>query len=138
MTAATVISAGMTFAVFVVVVAGGILVLYKSFCKESLYSFIGISHIAAVESDTSLLHSHLSASADASADKNVSLSVPEKACKSTVSGAVRVNYLLVYYLSVGDIVELELLCPAEMLEDLSVFIGYCYPHDTKSFPCDLL
>ena len=133
------ISAGMTFAVFVIVmIAGRVLVLNKCLCKESRNCLVSASHITAVKSDASFLHSHLCASADASADKNVSLSVPEKACKSTVSGAVRVNYLLVYYLSVGDIVELELLCPAEMLEDLSVFIGYCYPHDTKSFPCDLL
>ena len=137
-TAAAVVSAGMTFAVFVVVVAGGILVLNKSFCKESLYSFIGISHIAAVESDTSLLHSHLSASADASADKHVSLCVLEKACKSAVTSAIRAYDLFVYYFSVGDIIELELLCSAEMLEYLSVFIGNCDSHDFASFLSYLL
>jgi hypothetical protein len=69
MTAATVISAGMTFAVFVVVmIAGGVRVLCKSLCKESLYSFISTAHISSVECDASLLHSHLSSAADTSAD----------------------------------------------------------------------
>ncbi len=128
------ISAGMTIAVFVIVmIAGGIRVLYKRLCKESCHSFIGVAYISAVKSDTCLLHSHLSSAADTSADQNVSLCVFQEPCKRTMSCTHCSNYLLVDYLSVSNIVELKLLCPAEVLKDLSVFIGYCDSHNCASF-----
>ena len=64
----------MTFAVFVVMITGGIRVLNKCLCKESLHRFICTARIAAIECDASLLHSHLRTSADTCADKYICLS----------------------------------------------------------------
>ena len=130
------ISAGMTFAVFVIVmITGRVLILNKCLCKESLYRFIGTAHISSVEGDASLLHSHLCASADTSADQNVSLCILQKSCKCAVSCAHCSNYLLIDDLAVSNVIELELLCSAEMLKDLSVFIGNCDFHGVISFLC---
>ena len=114
MASAAMISARVTFAVFMVMITGWILVLHKRLCKESLYRFIGTAHISSVEGDASLLHSHLCASADTSADQNVSLCIFQKSRKSTVSCAHCSNYLFAYDLAVSNIVELELLGLTEM------------------------
>ena len=121
MVTAGVTAAGMTFAVSVMV-TGGVGVLCKVVRKEILYRFIGPAHISVIKRNACLLHSHLSSAADTSADEYIDLCVFQESCQSTVSRAVCACDLFIYYFSVGNIVELELLCSAEMLENLSVFI----------------
>ena len=55
-----------------------------------------------------------------------------------MSRAVGAHDLFIYDLALVSVVELELLRSAEMLKDLSVFIGYCDSHYANSFPYDLL
>ena len=123
----------MLLAVFMVMIAGRILILNECLCKESPYRIVSTARVAAVERDASFPHRHLRASADPAADQNVSLSVFQKTRKRTVSCAHCSDYLLADDFAVCYIIELELLCSAEMLEDLSVFIGYCNSHDYASF-----
>ena len=64
----------MTLAVFMVMIAGRILILNECLCKESPYRIDSTARVAAVERDASFPHRHLRASADPAADQNVSLS----------------------------------------------------------------
>jgi hypothetical protein len=74
----------MTYAVFVVMIAGRVIVLDKLLCKESLYSFVGTARISSVEGDACLFHSHLCTTANTAADKHICLNTFQKSCQSAV------------------------------------------------------
>ena len=132
--AAAVSAAGVTCCVLVtVVVTGRVVVLHKCLREERLDSLVSAARVSAIKCDTCFAHSHLRTAADSAADKHISLNVFQETCKCVMTRTVCADKLLFDYLSVCNIIQLEHLCSAEMLENLSVFIGYCNSHNSHSF-----
>ena len=69
-----------------------------------------------------------SATADAAADERVHAAVGEQARKGTVAGAAGAHDLLVEYLAVLNVVDLELLAAAKVHKDVAVVVRRCHPH----------
>ena len=78
-----------------------------------------------------------SATADAAADERVHAAVGEQARKGTVAGAAGAHDLLVEYLAVLNVVDLELLAAAKVHKDVAVVVRGCHPHgaDLLCWPC---
>ena len=77
------------------------------------------------------------ATADAAADERVHATVGEQARKGTVAGAVGAHDLLVEYLAILNVVDLELLAAAKVHKDVAVVVRGCHPHgvDLLCWPC---
>ena len=128
--AASVVTAGMlTFAVLViVVVALDVRIIAEIVRKIRLDRCIARTADTAVELDARLRKSHLCATADTSADENVSADDRQKSRKCSVSLTVGVDYFRGYDRIILNLINLELLRVTEMLKDLSVFVSNCYFH----------
>ena len=131
MAAAAVIAAGVVLSV--VVVAGGHLGKLESACQQLGDTRISVAGAAGVQLDACLCQSHLGTAADAAADEAVYPVGSQEARQGAMAAAVGVHYLGGDYGAVFHIVELELSRMAEVLEDLSVFIGNCDFHVDASF-----
>lgn len=101
--------------------------------KQRVHRRIRVSADAAVELYARLCKHRLSAAADAAADKSVNAVECQKARQRTVTAAVCADNSLADDFSVLNIIELELLRVAEVLKNLTVFIGNCDFHDRFSF-----
>lgn len=86
-----------------------------------------------VEADADLSECHLCTTTDAAADQCIDTELHKEACQCAVATAVRIHYLCTYDFAVRYIVDLKLCGMSEVLENLSVFIGYCNSHDDISF-----
>ena len=128
-TAATVIAAGVAFAVMVTADVG---IVIQVACQECLHSIVSIAGNAAVELDACLSQSHLSAAADAAADQNVNAAAEEEASQGAVAAAVGVHDLGGNDGAVFNVVDLELLGMAEVLEDQFVCVSNCNFHGIKN------
>ncbi len=78
--------------------------------------------------DPSLLESVHGTAAKAAADQDIDRVVRQKSRKGTVANAVGPDHLTGDDLSVLDIIDLEILGPSEVLEDVSVLISSCNSH----------
>ena len=129
-------------AVIVVVVADNIGVIFQSARDKSVHSLVCRAGDSAVQCDPHLAQSGLCSSSDASADQRVRADSLQKPRQRSVTLAVGTCDLRIDYLSVLDIVELEILCPSEMLEYLSacdVVGGYSSaPVSCSSAACSFL
>lgn len=85
------------------------------------------------KTDTDLGECHLCTTTDAAADQCIDTELHKEACQCAVATAVRIHYLCTYDFAVRYIVDLKLCGMSEVLENLSVFIGYCNSHDDISF-----
>ena len=135
MFAAAVVTAGVTcFAVLmVVVVAVNIGIVTQVIAEQGVYSCICITLNAAVELDARFGQRCLRSAADASANQSVHTVLHQKACQCAMAAAVGVNDFRMNDLAIRSFIKLELLGMAEMLENLTVFIGNCNFHDGISF-----
>ena len=130
---AAVVAAGMLLPVMVVVIAFCVRVIGK--CSGD----IGSNCVVCVPADTAeqldarLSKGHLSAAADAAADENSNAELGKQACQCAVAASVGVDDLCIYNDTVLHIVHLELCGVAEVLKDISVFVGYCNFHVSVSF-----
>ena len=88
---------------------------------------------AAVELDTGLRQCHLGTAADAAADQGIHALLHQEARQRAVAAAVGVHHFLPDDLAVRHFIDLELLRVAEVLENLTVFIGNCNFHNGISF-----
>ena len=88
---------------------------------------------ATVERDACFRKCVARAHADAAADQRVRLRCFQETGERAMSAAVRVHDLFADDFAVRHVIELELLRVAEMLKDLSVFIGDCDSHMIRSF-----
>ena len=75
----------------------------------------------------------LRTAADASADQSVYTVLHQEACQCTVTTAIGVNDFRMDDFAVRSFIKLELLGVAEMLKNLTVFIGNCNFHNGISF-----
>ena len=130
---AAVVTAGMLLSVMVMVIAFCIGVIGKRSSNISSNGIVCISADTTEQLDTCLSKGQLGTAADASADEDVNSQAGKQSCQCAVTASVGVNDLCLYYGIVLDIIHLELCGMAEVLEDLSVFVGYCNFHFTVSF-----
>ena len=129
-----VMTAVMIFAVMMtVVVALGVGVELQTALRQRLRCCIRRAGHAAVERDARFRECVARAHSNTAADQRVRLRCFQETGECAMSAAVRVRDLFGDDFSVGHIIELELLRVAEMLKDLSVFIGDCDSHVIRSF-----
>ena len=138
MLAAAVVTAGVTsFAVLVVmVVTVNIGIVAQTSAEQCAHRRVSVPADTSVELDTRLGQSCLRTTADASADQSVHAVLHQEACQCAVTAAVGVNDFLTDDFAVRSFVKLELFGVAEMLKNLTVFIGCLLytspsPRDTR-------
>ena len=100
---------------------------------QSLSRRVRAAGYAAVQLDACRCQRRLGTAANAAADQGVHPQRAQHTCQRAVAVAVAVHHLGGNDLALLHIIELELLCVAEVLEDLSVFIGYRDSHPVFSF-----
>ena len=92
-TAAAVVTAGMSLTVMmVVVVTLGFGVVIKTVCKEGLHCFICITVNTAEKLDACLCQSHLRTAADAAANEDGCIQCRKKSSQCAVAAAVGIYY----------------------------------------------
>ena len=94
---------------------------------------IGRSGHTAEQLYPGLIQGHLCTAPDAAADQYFYIRVGQILCKGAVPLTVCTDHLFICYLSVFDIIDLELFRVSEMLEHISVIICYGYSHCICSF-----
>ena len=129
--AAAVIAAGVLLPVMVV--TGGRLSELKGALQQLGDTRIGVAGASGVQLDAGLGQGHLGTASDAAADEAVHAVGCQEARQSAVAAAVGVHHLGGDHGAVFHVVEFELGRVAEVLEDLSVFIGNCDFHADASF-----
>ena len=135
MIAAAVVTAGVTsFAVLMVmVVTVNIGIVAQISAEQCVHRCVSVPADTAVELDTRLGQSCLRTAADASANQSVHAVLHQEACQCAVTAAVGVNDFRMDDFAVRSFINLELLGVAEMLKDLTVFIGNCNFNNGISF-----
>ena len=135
MLAAAVVAAGVTsFAVLmVVVVAVNIGIIAQISAEQCVHRCVSVSADTAVELDTRFGQSCLRTAADASADQSVYAVLHQKARQGTMAAAIGINDFRMNDLAIRSFIKLKLLGVAEMLENLTIFIGDCNFHNGFSF-----
>ena len=118
----------------VTVMVAGRLSDLREFARDKvLHSSVSISGCPRIYSDPGFCQSTLSSRSYASADEGICSRSFEESRKCPVSVSISTYYLFTDDLSIFHIDQFELFCPAEMLEDLSVFICHCNSHHFVSF-----
>ena len=136
-TAASVITAGVTFAVMIVVIAADIGVEAQRACKQVFHRGVSVTTATAVQGDTCLLECHLGTTTDTAADQHIRLEPGQNTCKGTVTAAVGVNNFGRNDAAVFHFIDLKLLGMTEMLEDRTISISNCDSHNsTTPLVCD--
>ena len=135
MLAAAVVTAGVTFlAVLVVmVVTVNIGIVAQISVEQCAHRRISVPADTAVELDARLGQCCLRTAADASADQSVYTVLHQEACQRAVTTAVGINDFRMDDFAVHSFIKLEMFGVAEMLKDLTVFIGNCNFHNGISF-----
>ena len=135
---AVVMTAFVTFSVMMtVVVALGVGIIFQRSIRKGFCGSIRRSLNACIKLDPGVGKRRLRTHTDASADQGVSLHRLQEPGKGAVTASVGIHDLLIHDLARINIVQLELLGMAEVLEDLSVFIAYRDSHAVCSFPNDV-
>ena len=102
--------------------------------QESCYCCICVAGHTTVQLDASLGQRHLCATADTAADQYICLQCCKNTSQCAMTAAVGVNNLRSNNCTVLYFVDLKLFGVAEVLEDFSVFVGYCDFHNIISLP----
>ena len=135
MLAAAVVTAGVTSlaVLMVMVVTVNIGIVAQISAEQCAHRCVSFSTDTAVELDTRLGQSCLRTAADASANQSVHTVLHQEACQCAVTAAVGVNDFRMRDFAVRSFIKLELFSVAEMLKNLTVFIGNCNFHNGISF-----
>jgi len=140
MTAAVVVAAAAVAAaaafmvvMLTMVVALDVGIVHQISGNQGLHCAICVAGNAAKQPDSRCCQSHLGAAANAAANQNIGIQCCQNASQSTMTAAIGIHHLRGDDLAILHIIDLELLCVAKMLENFSVFIGYCDSHCIFSF-----
>ena len=135
MLTAAVVTAGVTsFAMrMVMVVTVNIGVVAQTSAEQSLHRCVSVPADTAVELDARLGQSCLRTAANASANQSVHTVLHQEACQCAVAAAVGINNFRMRDFAIRSFINLELFGMAEMLKNLTVFIGNCNFHNGISF-----
>ena len=123
-----VLMAAITVVMMSMVIAVGVRIILQISFGKRLRCFVSRTLDTSIKFDSGIGECHLRTHTDPAANKSIRLCRLQEAGKRAVSASIGVYDLLIYDLSVLYVVQLELLCVSKMLEDLSVFIGYCDSH----------
>ncbi len=135
MLAAAVVTAGVTSlaVLMVMVVTVNIGIVAQISAEQCAHRCVSVPADTAIELDTRLGQSCLRTAADASADQSVYTVLHQEACQCAVTTAIGVNDFRMDDFAVRSFIKLELFGVAEMLKNLTVFIGNCNFHNGISF-----
>ena len=128
--AAAVVTAGVTLAMMVVVIALHIGIKAKCASQQVGNCCICITAAAAVQCDACLCQCHLCAAANTAADQHICMQGAQHACQRAVTAAVGIHYFGCNHSTILHFIDLKLLGVTEMLEDLTVSISNCDSHNT--------
>ena len=117
----------------IVVVAADVRVVAEISGQQRMDSRIGITADAAEEPDSRLRQRLLRAAADAAADERVHAVLHQEARQRAVAAAVGIDHFGGDDPVTVDLIDLELLGVAKVLEDLAVCVGNCNFHVCFSF-----
>ena len=133
--AAAVVTAGVTSlaVLMVMVVTVNIGIVAQISAEQCTHCRISVPADTAVELDARFGECCLRTSTDASANQSVHTVLHQEACQCAVTAAVGVNDFRMDDFSVRSFIKLELFGVAEMLKNLTVFIGNCNFHNGISF-----
>ena len=132
---AAMITAYMAFAmVMVMMVALDIGIEFQLSFQECCYCCICVARHATIQLNACLGQCHLCATADTAADQYICIQCAENPGQRAMTAAVGVNNLRSNNCTVLYFVDLKLFGVAEVLEDFSVFVGYCDFHNIISLP----
>ena len=125
MLAAAVVTAGVTsLAVLVImVVTVNIGIVAQISAEQCAHRRVSVPADTAVELDARFGECCLRTAADAPADQSVHAVLHQEACQCAVTAAVGVNNFRMDDFAVRSFIKLELFGVAEMLKNLTVFIG---------------
>ena len=112
----------------VVMIAADVGIVVETAVQKCLHSAVGVAGSAAVELNTGLSQSVLSAGADAAADENVHPVGQQETGQSAVAAAVGIDDPGVDDGAVFHFIDLELFGVTKVLENGSVLISNCDFH----------
>ena len=121
--AVVMIAAGMAFSVMIMVAAPGIGVIVQTAAQECCHSSIRAARNTAVNHDSLLCQCHPGTAADAAADQRLHIQCPQNACQRAMAAAARGNHLSRHHFAFGDLIDLEGLRVAKVLEHHTVFVS---------------
>ena len=135
MIAAAVVTAGVTSlaVLMIMVVTVNIGIVAQISAEQCAHRRISVPADTAVELDARFGECCLRTAADASANQSVHAVLHQEACQCAVTASVGINNLRVDDFAVRSFIKLELFGVAEMLENLTVFIGNCNFRNGISF-----
>ena len=117
----------------VVVIAADIRIVAEISGQQRMDSRVGITADTAEEPDARLCQRLLRAAADAAADERVHTVLHQEASQRTMAAAVGIDHFGSDDPVAVDLIDLELLGVAKVLEDLAVCVGNCNFHVCFSF-----
>ena len=117
----------------VMVVTVNIGIVAQISAEQCAHRRVSVPADSAVELDARLGQCCLRTAADASTDQSVYTVLHQEACQCAVTAAVGVNDFRMSDFTVRSFIKLELFGMAEMLKNLTVFIGNCNFHHGISF-----
>ena len=130
---AAMVSANMTFTMMVVVmIALDIGIEFQLSFQECCYCCICVTGNSTIQLNTSLGQCHLCTTANATANQHICVQCRENTGQCAMTAAVGVNNLRSNNCAVLYFVDLKLFGVAEVLEDFTVFVGYCDFHNIIS------
>ena len=135
MLAAAVVTASVTFLAMlvVIVVTVNIGIMAQISAEQCVHRCFSVPADTAVELDARFGQSRLRTAADASANQSVHAVLHQEACQCAVTAAVGVNDFRMNDFAVRSFIKLELFSVAEMLKNLTIFIGNCNFYNGISF-----
>ena len=131
MLTAAVVTAGVPFlaVLMVMVVTVNIGIVAQISAEQCAHRRVSVPADTAVELDARFGECCLRTAADASANQSVHAVLHQKACQCAVTAAVGVNDFRMSDFAAHSFIKLELFGVAEMLKNLTVFIGNCNFHN---------
>ncbi len=115
-----------------VVIALNIGIEHQMACKQCFHSFISIAADATKELNANIGQCHLGTATYTAANQHVGMKTVKQFRQGSVAAAVGADNLGGSDLAIFYIVNLKAFSMAEMLEDFTVFIGYCDSHSSFS------
>ena len=96
--------------------------------KIGFHRFVRVSRSSGAEFNAAVLQGCLGAAADTAADQDVDMVFLQQSRQGAMADTVGIEKGLLNDLSIFRIIDRERLRPSEMLENITVIIGYCNSH----------
>lgn len=115
---------------FPMMVALDVFLVLEFVRQEIFHCPVCLAAAAAVKGNACIFQAFLGSSADTAADYGFRSQLPEYPHQGTMALSLSAAYLRLLHFSVSQVIDLEILSPAKMLENFTVFriIGYCKFH----------